>query len=1002
MRRSLFRVQLPSNVCGVVLGKKPSPMKTKNLSRMLLGIVSSSALVATVAQAAEVYTPGVMMRRFWNLPGLNNDWRNVTNNVRYPDAPDRTDYVAEMGSPQTADPNIENYGLVLSGLVTPPTTGQYIFYVSGDDNCALYLSTDDSPANKKLIAVEPEWNGFKGWTTADRRPVSANLDPKQVRPNTSLPVQLTANKRYYIEAIVKEGGGGDALSVGWTQGTTPATTDDEVAILDASVIGTMAPNAPAFRIEPKDGTVLQNRPAQLSAFGLGTPANNLAADPTKIAPVTTLQWFQNDKAIDGATNSELTSSILTAAGSAKFYAVLTDGAQKATSRVATITVSADAVAPQLAKAVSSASFDTVVVTFDEGMTAGPLGTAANYTISGGVSVSKVDVLSDREVRLTTSRQPGDQEYTLTVNNVTDLAGNKIAAGANTTKFRSFVFRSGLVVYERWNNVTGAWADATNVVNVRKPDVTGVEPRFQAPTGVADNYLGRLTTYIVPAKTGDHVIFISADDHAEFFLSTDENPANLKRVAVEPTWNDPRQWLVTDRRNADGPENRTDTFAETEWPTGNTLTLTAGKKYLAQLYFQEGGGGDNGGATIKLASEADPANGSDSSLTGALVGNFIDPLSLPPIVKTAPAGQDFAPGSTLTLSVEVDSARPLTNVQWYRNKVAVPGATNTTLAIANAGVDAIGDYYVVVANVNGSANTQPDDNCRVLMKGGFVVEAEDYNQGGGKTVAAANTQPVGASLYAGLDGLPGIDFHLENQSTTAAGSNGNSYRNGYNDASGTAIDFPTAPEELGNPDVAGDDGNTNHRRRGDYTATVNYKIGWNSAGEWYNYTRNFAPGKYSAVLAASRDVSDANRIQNNLELVTAGVTTTSQTTTVLGSIKANGTGGWSSLDILPYRNADGSVATFTLGANSTVRVKNVSTGEDHDLDYLIFYPVTESTAGISNLKAAVGANGKVKITFDGTGTVQTSTTLNGTYADSTLKSGDEITADGSSLFIRAKR
>ncbi|MEY2789237.1 MAG: hypothetical protein RLZZ34_2380, partial [Verrucomicrobiota bacterium] len=209
-------------------------MKTKNLSRMLLGIVSSSALVATVAQAADVYTPGVMMRRFWNLPGLNNDWRNVTNNVRYPDAPERTDYVAEMGSPQTADPNIENYGLVISGLVTPTTTGSYIFYVSGDDNCALYLSTDDSPANKKLIAVEPEWNGFKGWTTADRRPVSANLDPKQVRPNTSLPVQLTANKRYYIEAIVKEGGGGDALSVGWTQGTTPATTDDEVAILDAS------------------------------------------------------------------------------------------------------------------------------------------------------------------------------------------------------------------------------------------------------------------------------------------------------------------------------------------------------------------------------------------------------------------------------------------------------------------------------------------------------------------------------------------------------------------------------------------------------------------------------------------------------------------------------------------------------------------------------------------------------------------------------------------------
>jgi len=60
------------------------------------------------------------------------------------------------------------------------------------------------------------------------------------------------------------------------------------------------------------------------------------------------------------------------------------------------------------------------------------------------------------------------------------------------------------------------------------------------------------------------------------------------------------------------------------------------------------------------------------------------------------------------------------------------------------------------------------------------------------------------------------------------------------------------------------------------------------------------------------------------------------------------------------------------------------------------------SAISNLKAAVGANGKVKITFDGTGTLQTSTTLNGTYADSAIKSGDEITVDGAALFIRAKR
>jgi hypothetical protein len=45
---------------------------------------------------------------------------------------------------------------------------------------------------------------------------------------------------------------------------------------------------------------------------------------------------------------------------------------------------------------------------------------------------------------------------------------------------------------------------------------------------------------------------------------------------------------------------------------------------------------------------------------------------------------------------------------------------------------------------------------------------------------------------------------------------------------------------------------------------------------------------------------------------------------------------------------------------------------------------------------------VKITFDGTGTLQTSTTLSGAFADSAIKTGDEITVDGAALFIRSKR
>jgi len=42
------------------------------------------------------------------------------------------------------------------GYLIPPVSGDYIFYVSSDDNSqSLTLSTDDNPANKRQIAIEP-------------------------------------------------------------------------------------------------------------------------------------------------------------------------------------------------------------------------------------------------------------------------------------------------------------------------------------------------------------------------------------------------------------------------------------------------------------------------------------------------------------------------------------------------------------------------------------------------------------------------------------------------------------------------------------------------------------------------------------------------------------------------------------------------------------------------------------------------------------------------------
>jgi hypothetical protein len=103
----------------------------------------------------------------------------------------------------------DNYGTRMRGYVHPPVTGAYTFWISSDDEGELHLSADDSPVRKRLIASNPPASAFRDWT--------------KVPTQKSAPIVLTAGRRYYIEALQKEGGGQDHLSVGWT---LPDGTDE--------------------------------------------------------------------------------------------------------------------------------------------------------------------------------------------------------------------------------------------------------------------------------------------------------------------------------------------------------------------------------------------------------------------------------------------------------------------------------------------------------------------------------------------------------------------------------------------------------------------------------------------------------------------------------------------------------------------------------------------------------------------------------------------------------
>lgn len=322
----------------------------------------------------------------------------------------------------------------------------------------------------------------------------------------------------------------------------------------------------------------------------------------------------------------------------------------------------------------------------------------------------------------------------------------------------------------------------------------------------------------------------------------------------------------------------------------------------------------------------------------LIGLSLHVWAAPPVIVKRPEGVRFQQYQAVTFSVTAQSALPM-SYQWFQNKQPIVGATNPALVIPEGRAEHIGDYSVEVTNADGTASSLPDDDSRAVMKGAFVVEAEDYNFDGGKTSASASVMPLAGGLFTGKDGLPGIDFHLVSQSSTDALDFGNAYRNGWSEFGVVMGEPPTAPEPLGNVDITEETAQANLTRP-DYTMTQNYKIGWNDPGEWYQYTRDFDPAGiwfFSAAAIVARDGLKTNRFAAVLELVTGDPALPDAPTTVLGEISGNGTGGWSSYDYLPFRiPGEGVPALFQLGRNATVRYR--ITDGDHDLDALLFYMV----------------------------------------------------------------
>jgi PQQ-dependent dehydrogenase (s-GDH family) len=147
---------------------------------------------------SQSFGEGSVNYKRWNN---KNGWSVASftsENSDYPDSPSQYGLLNKIETPSNWG---DQFGVKVYGYIKAPKTGNYTFYIAGDDNCSLLLSLNSSPINLKQIAYH------NGYTTSRQY--------NKYNTQKSKSVFLNVNSWYYFEAFMKEGFSGDNLSVAW-------------------------------------------------------------------------------------------------------------------------------------------------------------------------------------------------------------------------------------------------------------------------------------------------------------------------------------------------------------------------------------------------------------------------------------------------------------------------------------------------------------------------------------------------------------------------------------------------------------------------------------------------------------------------------------------------------------------------------------------------------------------------------------------------------------------
>jgi uncharacterized protein YjdB len=140
-------------------------------------------------------------------------------------------------------------------------------------------------------------------------------------------------------------------------------------------------------------------------------------------------------------------------------------------------------------------------------------------------------------------------------------------------------KSGVVFQEFWANIAGT--SVSSIPVDKAPTSVSTITTLEDPTPISNdaqynNFGQRIRGYIIPSTSATYYFYIAADNSGEFWLSSDDQPANKGTAPIAKTSRatGKREWWLSKSQKSAG------------------IALVAGSKYYFEALMKEGGGGNN--------------------------------------------------------------------------------------------------------------------------------------------------------------------------------------------------------------------------------------------------------------------------------------------------------------------------------------------------------------------------------------------------------------------------